>query len=218
MEYSHIVFDIDGTLIDSNHFSLLSLQEAVRLYDGREISINDLTFSIGKPGDSILKALGISNISYVNMLWDKCYEKYITQIQPFPEIETTLKEIYKAGYSLGIVTTKLRSEYKREFEIFQLHKYFHTSVCLDECSHAKPNPDPLYRYMDITHTHNHNILYIGDNEVDMQCAKNAVVDFAHARWGTQNLKLDAKYCLYHPEDLLKILGRGVNNYENRIGL
>lgn len=207
MDYSHIVFDIDGTLIDSNYISLLSLQEAVKLYDGRKFPIEELAFSIGKPGDIILNTLGISNTIFVNKLWDKCYEKYIPQILPFPGIENVIEKLHEAGYSLGIITTKTRSEYKKEFEILQIHKYFQTSVCLDECKNAKPEPDSLYRYMHITHTYNQNILYIGDNEVDMQCAKNAAVDFAHACWGTQNLSLDAKYHLHHPKDLLGILGR-----------
>ena len=205
MKYSHIVFDIDGTLIDSNSVSLRSLQEAIKLYSGQEIPTQELEFSIGKPANVVFRKLNISDITYADSLWEKCYEKYIPQILPFSGIENTVKTLHQKGYTLGIITTKTRSEYKKEFELLDIHKYFQTSVCLNECNYAKPNPDPIYKYLKLTNISKKDMLYVGDSNVDMLCASNASVDFAHACWGSPKLNLSAKYSLEHSDDLLKIL-------------
>lgn len=74
MSYTHIVFDIDGTLIDSNYVSLLSLQQAIKLYTGNTLDLQKLSFSIGLPASNVFKVLGITDIKYVEGLWDECYQ------------------------------------------------------------------------------------------------------------------------------------------------
>ncbi len=205
MHYIHIVFDIDGTLINSNHASLLSLQQAVKLYTGKTLALQELSFSIGLPASNVFKVLGITDIKYVDGLWDECYQQYIPKILPFSGIKEVLEVLAQTRYTLGIITSKTRSEYQREFEPMQISKYFQHSVCLDECNSAKPSPEPLYTYMKKTKALAENILYIGDTRTDMQCAQEALVDFAFAQWGATQSELTAKYYLKNPCDLLKIL-------------
>lgn len=205
MNYKHIVFDIDGTLINSNYFSLISLQQAVKSYTGKTLTLQKLSFSIGLPASDVFKILGIADIEYVDGLWDEYYQQYIPQIQPFCGIKQVLEILVKAQYTLGIVTSKTRSEYQKEFNPMQISKYFQYSVCLDECSDAKPSPEPLYSYMKQTKTLAENILYIGDTRADMLCAQGISVDFALAQWDTMQSELCAKYYLKNPYDLLKIL-------------
>ncbi len=205
MSYTHIVFDIDGTLINSNYISLLSLQQAVKLYTGKTLALQELSFSIGLPASDVFKILGITDIKYADGLWDECYQQYILELFPFSGIKEILEILAQTRYILGIITSKTRSEYQKEFETMQISKYFQCSVCLDECISAKPSPEPLYTYMKQTKTLAENILYIGDTRADMLCAKSASVDFALAQWGTPQSELIAKYYLKNPCDLLKIL-------------
>ena len=205
MSYTHIVFDIDGTLIDSNYVSLLSLQQAIKLYTGNTLDLQKRSFSIGLPASNVFKVLGITDIKYVEGLWDECYQQYITKILPFPGIKEVLEILVQNKYTLGIITSKTRSEYQKEFELMQISKYFQYSICLDECISAKPSPEPLYTYMKQTKVLAENILYIGDTYADMQCAQSASVDFALAHWDATQSELIAKYYLENPCDLLKIL-------------
>ena len=208
MGYSHIVFDIDGTLIDSNYASLLSLQEAIKLCMGTKLSLQQLCFSIGLPADIILKKLNIpdKNIKYVDYVWDKCYQKYLPQILPFSGITNILEILHKKKYTLGIITSKTRFEYQKEFESLSIHKYFRYSICKDDCTQVKPSPEPLYKYIQQSNAVTKDIIYIGDTQFDMECATNASVDFALAQWGMIHSTIAAKYYLKCPADLLLILG------------
>lgn len=60
MKYEHIVFDIDGTLIDTEYAVLHSLQETIMELSGEEIPVSELTFALGITGADALKILGIS--------------------------------------------------------------------------------------------------------------------------------------------------------------
>ena len=64
MKYKHIVFDIDGTLIDTEYAVLHSLQETIRVLSGREIPCAELIFALGITGIDALKKLEIKDISY----------------------------------------------------------------------------------------------------------------------------------------------------------
>ena len=98
MSYTHIVFDIDGTLIDSNYISLLSLQQAVELYTGKTLALQELSFSIGLPASDVFKVLGITDIMYADRLWDECYKQYISEIIPFSGIKEILRILAQTQY------------------------------------------------------------------------------------------------------------------------
>lgn len=71
MKYKHIVFDIDGTLIDTEYAVLHSLQETIKGLSGREIPCSELRFALGITGTDALKKLAIKDTSYAIELWDK---------------------------------------------------------------------------------------------------------------------------------------------------
>ena len=70
MKYKHIVFDIDGTLIDTEYAVLHSLQETIKGLSGREIPCSELRFALGITGTDALKKLAIKDTSYAIELWD----------------------------------------------------------------------------------------------------------------------------------------------------
>ena len=77
MKYKHIVFDIDGTLIDTEYAVLHSLQETIKGLSGREIPCSELRFALGITGTDALKKLAIKDTSYAIELWDKNMRNYI---------------------------------------------------------------------------------------------------------------------------------------------
>ena len=83
MKYKHIVFDIDGTLIDTEYAVLHSLQETIKGLSGREIPCSELRFALGITGIHALKKLEIKDASYAIELWDKKMCSYTNTIQVF---------------------------------------------------------------------------------------------------------------------------------------
>ena len=81
MKYKHIVFDIDGTLIDTEYAVLHSLQETIKGLSGREMPCSELRFALGITGTDALKKLEIKDTSYALELWDKNMRNYTNTIK-----------------------------------------------------------------------------------------------------------------------------------------
>ncbi len=208
MRYKHIVFDIDGTLIDTEYAVLHSLQDTLIAVTGINREIKELTFALGIPGKNALKKLNVPESSFSIILgdWEKCMCKYSNTVCIFQGISDLLKTLLQSGYELGIVTSKTREEFKQDFEPFDISSYFATIICADDTVEHKPEPDPLFKYMEVSDAGNNEMLYIGDSAYDRECAKSAVVDFALAGWGSRSREIQADYYLEKPDDLLSILG------------
>lgn len=205
MRYKHIVFDIDGTLIDTEYAVLHSLQETVRTVTGKTPEIKELTFALGITGKDALEKLNFTDIPFALALWGIKMGKYSNTVRVFEGITELLDSLLQFGYESGIVTSKTREEFEHDFSRFSINKYFSTVICADDTSEHKPSPALLFKYMEISNTSNHELLYIGDSLYDMECAKKANIDFALACWGAFSRNITANYYLEKPTELLSIL-------------
>ena len=205
MKYKHIVFDIDGTLIDTEYAVLHSLQETIRALSGREIPCSELKFALGITGIDALKKLEIKDISYATELWDKNMCKYADTIKVFDGIPDLLKNLLRLDCEMGIVTSKTRDEFTHDFCQFGINHYFKTIICADDTQEHKPNAAPLLKYEELSKTDHRKMLYIGDSKYDSKCAENAGIDFALAVWGSHIKYIKADYFLERPADLLSVM-------------
>jgi len=204
MKYEHIVFDVDGTLIDSEYSILAALVDTLKEIKGKDYTIDELRYVLGIPGAETLKLFEVKDVEYGLELWLKNMDKYKDTIKVFDGVIEVLELLNSKGYKLGIVTSKLREEFDHDFDRFDLKKYFSTIVCADDTILHKPYPEPLLKYMELNELNNKDLIYIGDTEYDYKCAKGANVDFALALW-TENShdELDAEIRLYKPLDIIK---------------
>ncbi|MDR3552947.1 MAG: HAD family hydrolase [Clostridia bacterium] len=183
MRYSHIAFDIDGTLIDTEQATLLSMQKAAFLHTGRKYRLEELRFSLGITGEDALRKLRIKDVQGCNRLWAAEYRELASLTRAFAGAASTLTRLQQAGCSLGIVTSKSAEEYAADFTPFGLTGLFRVVVCADDTARHKPDPEPLLKYLELAGADPRDTLYIGDTAYDLQCARGAGVDFALALWG-----------------------------------
>lgn len=202
--YKHIVFDVDGTLIDTEFAVLHSLQDILKDVLGQKFSLKELEFTLGITGENALKQLKVTDIQKTLELWNEKLELYNDKVVVFEGIKDLLQALTKREYQLGIVTSKTRNEYKVEVTPFELDKYFDIIICADDTSNHKPNPEPLLKYLELSQVDLKEIIYIGDSVYDYECATSANIDFAFAKWGNKRQNIDAKYILESSMDLLNI--------------
>lgn len=207
-----VVFDIDGTLLDTEYAVLNSLRDTIGELKDEKVELSDLTFALGIPGEEVLKQLGILDTQNGNTLWNTYLANYSDTIRLFDGVTDLLKELKNQDYKLGIITSKNRQEYNTDFSPFGLDSYFDTVICAGDTNRAKPYPDPMLRYLELSGTHKEETIYIGDTTYDMQCASEAGVAFGLALWGCHSLKgIRADYYFNRPADILYTLFIDSNN-------
>lgn len=210
--YKFVIFDIDGTLMDTEKAILCALQKLLKTEKNLSYKKEELQFVLGIPGQEALKLLNAQDISDFSGKWNYYLKDYVSHIRIFPEIEKTLLKLHQAGIKTGIVTSKTKQEFANDFTPFGLNHYFGYVVCADDTKLHKPNPEPLLKCLNMASEFPQNAIYIGDTIYDKQCADSANVDFALALWGAHNKAIEAKYRLSDPSEILNILNIGCKNY------
>ena len=201
-----IVFDIDGTMLNSEYADLRSFQETIFELKNEYVEMSELTFALGIPGKVALEQVGISDTENGNRIWNSHMAKYAHTMKLFDDIEQVIKELKMRGYKLGIITSKNRKEYTHDFTPFGLSNYFDTVICVEDSGRPKPSPDPMLKYLEVSGTSRDSIIYIGDTIYDMQCASAAGVRFGLAVWGSHVAgQVKADYYFNTPKDILPVL-------------
>lgn len=171
-----ILFDLDGTIIDSTEAILESFAHAYASFEREKPSGEAIKARIGLPLDVMFVELGVQ--SSEAMAYVDAYKQHYRTIHTE---KTTLlpraKEAIELAYScarLGVVTTKT-SEYSRILlEHFGLMEYFDILIGREEVEHPKPNPEPVFKALDQLHYRFGEIAYfVGDTCADMLAAEEA---------------------------------------------
>lgn len=204
--YNCIVFDIDGTLLDTEIAVISSLQRLVFEELNKNLSFDELRFALGIPGEAALKKLGITNTFDCNARWNKYSKEYFHHVKVFDDIKDTLIELNEIGILIGIVTSRTKEEFQNDFVPFELNNYFKFVICADDTEKHKPDPDPILKFIELSGANKTKTIYIGDTKYDMDCAFGAGIDFALALWGAKSSKgINANYIFENPKQLLELI-------------
>ncbi|SEG58596.1 HAD family hydrolase [Paenibacillus sp. UNC499MF] len=204
--HTTLIFDIDGTLIDTEQAVLGSLQKLLKKNYDREISRQDLAFVLGIPGTVSLRQLGIDDLEYANKCWNDFMREYQHTIHVYEGIQPLLAELRERSVLTGVVTSKTKQEFLDDFVPFGLVHDLPYVVCADDTKRHKPNPEPLLKFLEISGAKAEDSIYIGDTVYDYECARDAGVDFGLALWGCkQPDAIPATYKFEHPADIVALL-------------
>jgi HAD superfamily hydrolase (TIGR01549 family) len=204
--YETFIFDVDGTLIDTEVAVLGSLQKMLKLHFNLSISQQDLNFVLGIPGSVSLPRLGITDIELGNQLWNHYMSDFKKTIHVFDGIQQLLCILKERSITTGVVTSKTYQEYQNDFVPFGLANDLNYIVCADDTELHKSHPDPLQKFLQISESMVESSIYIGDTVYDYECARDAGMDFGLALWGCKDPdRIPANYKFEHPEEIFSLI-------------
>ncbi|MGG6310423.1 HAD family hydrolase [Paenibacillus macerans] len=207
--YDTIIFDVDGTLIDTEKAVIGSLQRMLSTEYGMDKEASELSFVLGIPGALSLPQLGIERISPAVDRWNELMKDFYDTISVFDGIEEVMASLHNRNFVQGIVTSKTREELEEDFVPFGLSTYLSFTVCADDTLRHKPDPEPLLKFIDISGSDPKRSIYIGDTVYDYECARDAGIDFGLALWGCKHPeRIPARHIFAHPQDILRYCDNG----------
>ncbi|PYG90327.1 HAD superfamily hydrolase (TIGR01549 family) [Ruminiclostridium sufflavum DSM 19573] len=204
--YKYVVFDVDGTMIDTEEAVVYAYQKIIFEKFGRNLTDDELLKGYGVPTPQALSNYGFTDIEAAI----KDYYKYLVEgfshCSAFDGIAEVIKELKARNIPMGIVTSRCKYEIDADMCLQGLIHNFVSVVSSDDTAKHKPNPDPLLKAMDDMKAVPSETIYIGDTVFDSKCARSAGIKFALAVWGTNNAgSIYADYYLNKPSELLNIL-------------
>lgn len=202
-QFDHVVFDVDGTLADTEESVLSSLAQIVQEETGKTLPQNELEFALGIPGKDALEKLGIYSQATLDR-WCHVAASYKSTISVFPGLLEVIAKLADSGCNLGIVSSRARDEYAEEIAPLGFDRYFEHIILVEDTTEHKPAPAPMLEYLRRTGANPNSVIYVGDTIYDEQCATSAGVNFARAAWGSHQDIPNATYNLKTPNDLLTL--------------
>ncbi len=200
-----ILFDLDGTLIDSTEAILESFHHSLDAHNHSHPSDEAIKALIGYPLDVMFTSLGIDEMKVWSFVttYKEHYRKISTK-------KTILLEFAKEAVvnaskfaTLGIVTTKTGKYSRILMEHFELMDYFEVLIGREDVENPKPHREPILKALVELDTQGKEIWMVGDTKLDLMCAQNAEVNSIAVLSGYDDLKTLEKYTHIIVKDALK---------------
>jgi len=206
MRYTHIAFDIDGTLIDTQDTFTYSFARTIKVIKGEDVSPDDLVKYFGLPSSVGIDRVGFPDPVEALEIWEQYYrEMALEKSRPYPGVFDAIRAISAAGIRMGIITSRSREEYEADRNMDLWRKYFDAVICATDTERHKPDPEPALALAAVFGVDAKNCIYMGDTLVDAKCATSAGMDFALADWCGNAAGIPCKYRFTNAEELLKIV-------------
>ncbi|WHX26777.1 pyrophosphatase PpaX [Virgibacillus halodenitrificans] len=210
MNIDTILFDLDGTLIDTNELITASFEHTFKKHN--------LSFTkeeiMGFNGPPLLDTFHNIDPERADVLVKTYREHNLAEhdryVKAFPYAVETIQKLKNSGKKVGIVSTKMAKSVHMGLTLTGLQPLFNTIITYDDVHHAKPHPEPVIKAMKELDADGASTLMVGDNYHDIVAGKNAGVQTAGVSWAHKGrdslLAYKPTYMLEDMRDLLKITG------------
>lgn len=197
--YKVVLFDFDGTLLDSDQMLVVTFQELYSLYskDYHPSIEHMLTFSGPPIKDTLAKEFPHMDQDFMMKEYlarsTKNYDKYV---KPFPYVKEMLLSLKDNNIKFGLITSKAKDATNYALKLTGLDGLFEFIICADEVKNVKPDPEGIllalkhFNVKDKSET-----IYIGDTMYDYLTAKNANVPFGFVTFSPRKMEDGLKYDL-----------------------
>ena len=179
-----VLFDLDGTVVDTGGIILASMRHATREVLGEEFTDHDLMKAVGGPGlEAQMAAFAPDRVDELVTVYRAHNLPLHEEVEPFDGIEDVLLRLHSEGVRLGVVTAKWRSTVELAFARLRVADLFEAVVGGDETELHKPNPEPLLLAAHRLGVDTQDCAYVGDSPFDIRAAKAAHMYSVGVTWG-----------------------------------
>jgi len=204
-----VLFDLDGTVVDSGGIILASMRHATRTVLGREISDEALMAAVGGPGlEHQMRAFGPDHVEELIRAYREHNEPLHDELRVCMGMDDVLVALKEQGRQLGVVSAKRRRTVELAFASVAVGHLFDVVVGGDEHERQKPEPDLLLLALERLGAEPATAAYVGDSPFDMQAAKAAGMHAVGVTWGgihQGGTLTEADEVVEAPEELLAVL-------------
>ncbi len=212
MRYPIVLFDLDGTLIDSGPIIMASMRHASRSVLGVEIDEAKVRAAIGGPGlVAQMRELDPSRVDELVDAYRAHNEPLHDELEAFDRMLAVLPRLRERGHRLGIVTAKRRATVELAFDRFPvLRDIAEVLIGADDTERHKPDPDPLLEALARLDAQPHEAAYVGDSPFDVRAAKAGGLYAVAVGWGGIHgdaalLAEEPDILIHDPEELFGVL-------------
>jgi phosphoglycolate phosphatase len=181
-----VIFDMDGTLLDSSYAMTLSVNHVRDSYGLAPIKKEYLEYIINEPCvDVPMKLYGVTK--YTQEHRDRFAKHYLANanlhVKAYTGVYKLLESLYLKGITLSVATNASDFFATNMLEGQDMLKFFSFVVGANNVKNSKPNPDMLYHISKLSNIALNKTVLVGDSVKDEGAAINANIDFLFATWG-----------------------------------
>jgi len=206
------LFDLDGTLLDTNELIIRSFLHALDGVNPNGHTRDTIIPHMGKPLVDQLKFF--SSLEDVSEIMAKYrafnFDNHDALVTAFPHVQETLEALHGAGVRIGIVTSKIRKTTEMGLRLCGLASYVDTIVTIEDVERAKPDPEGIERALRELGAVGEPAVMVGDSSFDIDAAKRAGVTSVGVSWSLKGREfiagLQPDYIIDDMRELLPILG------------
>ncbi|WP_371369171.1 Pyrophosphatase PpaX [Sporomusa rhizae] len=209
MKFKGILFDLDGTLIDTSNLIIRSFQHTFDLHYRRYLSAEEIYDFFGKPLKAAMEYYGPDKVDDLIKTYREFNLAHHDQLTTgFAGVPETIQKLHNAGVLMAIVTSKTKRTAIRGLKLFDMDKHFPIVIGHEECQKHKPDPEPVRLALTQLNLEPAECLMVGDSPFDLASARTAGVKTAAVRWTQiawdKLLAEQPDYILNTIEDLLTV--------------
>jgi pyrophosphatase PpaX len=211
MRYPTVLFDLDGTLVDSGAIILASFKHAARTVLARDVEEEQIAALVG--GSNLhdqMRVLSPAHVDELVRVYREHNRPLHDELQAFEGVEELMETLSEQGRKLGIVTAKGRQTVDLAFGVLSLERYFDAVVTADMTDRHKPDPAPVLKALELLESEPADAAFVGDSPYDIAAGKAAGVFTVAVSWGKIHpeerlLEAGADVLVHSPRELLDVL-------------
>ncbi|MFD1957061.1 pyrophosphatase PpaX [Paenibacillus thailandensis] len=207
-----VLFDLDGTILDTNELIIRSFMEVLKDVVPEGFTREHIIPKMGEPLELQFQHFsGLEDVSHLVAAYRKVNLRLHDElVKPFPYVAEVLKRLRENGIQIGVVTTKIRMTTEKGLAYIGIRDYVDAIVTIDDIVNPKPHPEPVLKAIELLGAEPASTMMVGDSVVDIMSAEAAGTVSVGVAWSLKGERLlrdsGAQHIIRDMRDLYELVG------------